>query len=64
MFFYERRLNRRIGSDFVRLDAQSWLMSAAISSALLVAFAAAMAMQGTRFEATDALCRSRGAGAS
>jgi cation diffusion facilitator family transporter len=51
MFFYERRLNRRIGSDFVRLDAQSWLMSAAISSALLVAFAAAIAMQGTRFEA-------------
>jgi len=51
MFFYERRLNRRIGSDFIRLDAQSWLMSAAISSALLVAFAAAMAMQGTRFEA-------------
>ena len=31
MFFYERRLNRRIGSDFVRLDAQSWLMSAATS---------------------------------
>jgi cation diffusion facilitator family transporter len=50
MFFYERRLNRRIGSDFLRLDAQSWLMSAAISSALLVAFAAAMAMQGTQFE--------------
>ncbi len=50
MFFYERRLNRRIGSDFLRLDAQSWLMSAAISSALLVAFVAAMAMQGTRFE--------------
>ena len=28
MFFYEFRANRRIGSDFVRLDAQSWLMSA------------------------------------
>ncbi len=27
MFFYERHLNRRIGSDFMRLDAQSWLMS-------------------------------------
>lgn len=50
MFFYERRLNRRIGSDFVRLDTQSWLMSAIITSALLVAFAAAMAMEGTRFE--------------
>ena len=51
MFFYERHLNRRIASDFVRLDAQSWLMSASITSALLVAFAAAIAMQGTRFEA-------------
>jgi len=50
MYFYERRLNRRIGSDFVRLDAQSWLMSAAITSALLVTFAIAAAMKGTRFE--------------
>src|SRR5262245_59477957 len=49
MYFYELRLNRRIASDFVRLDAQSWLMSAAITSALLVAFAIAAAMQGTRF---------------
>lgn len=51
MYFYERRLNRRINSDFVRLDAKSWLMSAAISSALLVAFAAAIAMEGTQLEA-------------
>lgn len=50
MFFYERSLNRRIGSDLVRLDAQSWLMSAAITSALLLAFAVASAMKGTRFE--------------
>ena len=49
MFFYERGRNRRIGSDFVRLDAQSWLMSAAITSALLVAFAIAWSMKGTRF---------------
>ncbi|HTR88421.1 MAG TPA: cation diffusion facilitator family transporter [Reyranella sp.] len=49
MWFYERRLNRRIGSDFVRLDAQSWLMSAAVTSALLVAFAVATALQATRF---------------
>src|SRR5580693_3505214 len=32
MWFYENQRNRRIGSDFVRLDAQSWLMSASISS--------------------------------
>ena len=47
MFFYEFRANRRIGSDFVRLDAQSWLMSAAITSALLVAFAIAWSLRGT-----------------
>jgi predicted Co/Zn/Cd cation transporter (cation efflux family) len=51
MFFYERGLNRRIGSDFVRLDVQSWLMSAAITSALLVAFAIAWAMKATPYAA-------------
>lgn len=50
MFFYEQRRNRRIGSDFLRLDAQSWLMSATITSALLIAFCAAIAVQGTRWE--------------
>jgi cation diffusion facilitator family transporter len=49
MYFYERHRNRRIGSDFLRLDIQSWLMSAAITSALLIAFAIAWAMTGTRF---------------
>jgi len=49
MWFYERQANRRIGSDFVRLDAQSWLMSAAVTTALLFAFAVATAMQLTRF---------------
>jgi cation diffusion facilitator family transporter len=44
MFFYEVRANRRIGSDFLR-----WLMSAAITSALLVAFAIAWSLKGTRF---------------
>ena len=47
MWGYEFRANRRIGSDFVRLDAQSWLMSAAVTSALLVAFAIAWALRGT-----------------
>jgi cation diffusion facilitator family transporter len=51
MYFYERGVNRRIGSDFVRLDTQSWLMSAAITSALLVAFAIAWSLGGTRFAA-------------
>jgi cation diffusion facilitator family transporter len=49
MFFYTRHRNRRIGSDFIRLDAQSWLMSAAITSALLLAFAVAWSLDGTRY---------------
>ncbi|MBS0220351.1 MAG: cation diffusion facilitator family transporter [Proteobacteria bacterium] len=49
MYFYQRRANRSIGSDFVQLDAQSWLMSALITSALLVAFLAAIMAEGTRF---------------
>ena len=46
---YEFRANRRIASDFVRLDAQSWLMSAAVTSALLVAFGIAWSLRGTAF---------------
>jgi cation diffusion facilitator family transporter len=49
MYLYEHKLNRRINSDFVRLDAQSWLMSAAITSALLLAFATAAAMKDTSY---------------
>ncbi len=48
MYFYERRENRRIRSEFLSLDSQSWLMSALISSALLVAFVLAWAIQDTR----------------
>lgn len=47
MCLYERRANAKIGSDFVRLDAQSWLMSAAITSALLVAFTVAWLLERT-----------------
>ncbi|MEK7687000.1 MAG: cation diffusion facilitator family transporter [Pseudomonadota bacterium] len=49
MYFYERHLNRHIDSDFVRLDTQSWLMSAAITSALLVAFGIAWSLQDTPY---------------
>jgi hypothetical protein len=49
MFFYERRANRRINSDCVRLDAQSWLMSASITTALLLAFGIAWSLGSTRF---------------
>ena len=47
MFLYERHGNRRIGSDLVRLDAVSWLMSMVISGALLVTFTVALALEGT-----------------
>lgn len=42
--------NRRIGSDFVALDAKSWLMSAGITVAYLFAFGFGVAAQGTRHE--------------
>lgn len=49
MYFYERKENRRVQSEFLRLDAQSWLMSALISSALLVAFVLAWLIEETPF---------------
>ena len=50
MYFYERRSNGRIKSQFIRLDMQGWMMSAMIGSGLLLAFSAAWLVQGTRFE--------------
>lgn len=47
MWLLERRANRRIGSGFVALDAKGWLMSAAITAALLVAFVLGWWVQGT-----------------
>ncbi len=42
--------NRRIGSEFLALDAKSWLMSGCITVAYLVAFGFGMIAQGTRME--------------
>jgi cation diffusion facilitator family transporter len=50
MYFYQRKANLRAASDLVKLDAQSWLMSALITSALLLAFLLAVAAKGTQFE--------------
>jgi predicted Co/Zn/Cd cation transporter (cation efflux family) len=44
------RANRRIQSDFLTLDVQSWLMSGGISAALLIAFLIGYAIEGTRFD--------------
>jgi cation diffusion facilitator family transporter len=49
MYFYERRANRSAKSDFLHLDAQSWLMSALVAAALLVAFVFAWAIAKTPF---------------
>ena len=50
MVIYLRQRNDRIESELIALDVQSWLMSGLITLALLVAFAGAVVMQGTRFE--------------
>lgn len=43
----ELRANKRIGSDFVALDARAWIMSGSISLALLIAFIIGAVLQGT-----------------
>jgi predicted Co/Zn/Cd cation transporter (cation efflux family) len=49
MFFRQRQLNRTIESELIELDTKSWLMSACVSSALLVAFSIAWILEGTRY---------------
>ena len=46
----EARANRRIGSEFVRLDVKGWIMSAGITAALLVAFVVGYGVQGTQWQ--------------
>jgi cation diffusion facilitator family transporter len=46
MYFYLIKINRKIKSEFLRLDIQSWLMSALISSSLLLAFGIAAFLHG------------------
>ncbi|WP_336815295.1 cation diffusion facilitator family transporter [Burkholderia gladioli] len=45
----EARANRRIGSDFVRMDVKGWIMAASITCALLIAFCVGLAVQGTKW---------------
>lgn len=49
MTAYQRRLNRRVGSEFVRIDMHSWLMAALITSALLAVFVVAWILQRTPY---------------
>lgn len=50
LYFKQRRLNKKIKSELIALDTKSWLMSACISSALLLAFILSWFMEGTRYE--------------
>ena len=50
LFLKQRRLNKRVKSELIALDTKSWLMSACISSALLVTFLLSWCMEGTRYE--------------
>ncbi|WP_027907405.1 cation diffusion facilitator family transporter [Pseudomonas taiwanensis] len=46
----EARANRKLGSDFVRMDVKGWIMSASITAALLIAFCFGYSVQGTAWE--------------
>jgi predicted Co/Zn/Cd cation transporter (cation efflux family) len=43
------RVNRRLRSSFVEIDAKSWIMSGGITSALLVAFVFGSLIEGTHY---------------
>ncbi|MCG6657981.1 cation diffusion facilitator family transporter [Halomonas campisalis] len=47
MVIYQKRINRRAQSEFVRIDMQGWMMAALITTALFVAFLIALLLQGT-----------------
>jgi predicted Co/Zn/Cd cation transporter (cation efflux family) len=47
MVSFNLKVNKRLGSEFVALDAKGWLMSAFITAALLVAFLIGWSVQGT-----------------
>src|SRR5690606_4017225 len=50
MSVYQLRANRRLKSQLVALDARAWMMSGAITTALLLAFAIGSTLQGTALE--------------
>lgn len=50
MYRYEASRNRRVDSAFVRLDILAWLMSAAMTAGLLLAFLVARSLQDTSLQ--------------
>ena len=49
MYVYIRKKNKQLKSEFLRIDTQSWLLSASVSSSLLIAFGIAALMEGTSY---------------
>lgn len=50
MVIFDTKANRTIRSNFVALDAKAWMMSAALTAALLVAFIFGFMIQGTSLQ--------------
>lgn len=50
MAVFATRANRKVRSDFLALDAKAWIMSAALTAALLAAFVFGYLIQGTRIQ--------------
>lgn len=50
MAVFDTKANRTIRSNFVALDAKAWMMSAALTAALLVAFVFGYLIQGTKLQ--------------
>ncbi|WZB72113.1 cation transporter [Achromobacter xylosoxidans] len=50
MAIYEMRVNRKLRSEFVALDAKAWIMSGGITAALLLAFSVGYAIEGTSLD--------------
>lgn len=49
MYVYIRRMNVKLQSEFLKLDIQSWLLSASVSSSLLIAFGVAAIIDHTSY---------------
>ncbi|UKJ73103.1 cation diffusion facilitator family transporter [Azospirillum brasilense] len=50
MAVFATRANRTVHSDFLALDAKSWVMAAALTAALLVAFVFGYLIEGTQLQ--------------
>ncbi|WP_175173554.1 cation diffusion facilitator family transporter [Achromobacter pestifer] len=50
MAVYEMRINRKLRSQFVALDAKAWVMSGGITAALLLAFCVGYAIEGSSLD--------------